>query len=149
MHTQVKNGQLRASEPPIFRLLHDSVPWWLRVDVRERTRRAVCTHKEKAEASTHCTQQKQQQHNDNSSSSSTQRRRRRGSGGGQLRASEPPIVGLRTPCLGCCALFGAVTCCVVPRVLFDCWLFLPMILTYTLLYGFSASPLEIRWPAES
>ena len=24
---------------------HLIVPWWLRIDVRERTRRAVCTHK--------------------------------------------------------------------------------------------------------
>ena len=39
-----------------------------------------------------------------SSSSSAQQRRRGGSGGGQLRASEPPIVRLMTPCLGGCAL---------------------------------------------
>ena len=46
----------------------------------------------------------------NSSSSSTQQRRRRGSGGGQLRASEPLIVRLMTPCMGGCALFRSVTC---------------------------------------
>ena len=34
----------------------------------------------------------------------------RHSGGGQLRASEPPIVRLMTPCLGGCALLGSVTC---------------------------------------
>ena len=64
-------------------------------------------------------QKKQQQDNDlfaaaaadrpNSSSSSTQQRWRRDSGGGQLRASEPPIVRLMTPCLGGCALLGSVT----------------------------------------
>ena len=40
----------------------------------------------------------------NSSSSSTQQQRRCGSEGGQLRASEPPIVLLVTPCLGGCVL---------------------------------------------
>ena len=39
-----------------------------------------------------------------SSSSSMQQRRRRGSGGGQLRASEPHIGRLMTPCLGGYAL---------------------------------------------
>ena len=33
-----------------------------------------------------------------------------GSGGGQLRASDPPIVRLMTPCLGDCGLFGSFTC---------------------------------------
>ena len=28
-----------------YRPFDDSVPWWLRVDARERTRRAVCTRK--------------------------------------------------------------------------------------------------------
>ena len=54
-------GQLRASEPPIVPV-HDSRPCWLRVGVRERTRRA---NTKKAKVSTHYTQQKkQQQHND-------------------------------------------------------------------------------------
>ena len=35
------SGMARAS----YRPFDDSVPWWLRVDVRERTRRAVCTRK--------------------------------------------------------------------------------------------------------
>ena len=61
------------------------------------------------------TQQKQERHNGYwqqqqtgptavAAAASTQQRRRRGSGGGQLRASEPPIVRLMTPCLGGCAL---------------------------------------------
>ena len=45
-----------------------------------------------------------------SSRGSTQQRRQSGSGGGQLRANEPPIVRLMTPCLGGCALFGSITC---------------------------------------
>ena len=43
----------------------------------------------------------------NSSTSRMHQRRRRGSGGGQLRASEPPIVRLMTPCLGGCALYAS------------------------------------------
>ena len=65
----------------------------------------------------------------NSSSSSTQQRGQRVSGGGQLRASEPPIVRLVTPCLDGCALFGSVTCALchlviyVPVVVRD-WIYL-------------------------
>ena len=110
------SGMARAS----YRPFDDSVPWWLRVDVRKCTRRAVHTQS-KRKFPTHYKQQKQQEDNNdilpaaaadrpNSSSSSTQQqRRRRSSGGGQLRANEPPIVRLMTPCLRGCALLGSVT----------------------------------------
>ena len=83
---------------------------------------ATSIHPDERNIFTHCTQQmKQQQDYDlfsaaaadrpNSSSSSTQRRRRHGSRGGQLRASEPPIVRLMTPCLGGCASYRERTRC--------------------------------------
>ena len=130
------SGMARAS----YRPLDDSVPWWLRVGVRERTRRAVCTvyTQSKRKFPAHCTQQKQQQDNNdifaaaaadrpNSSSSSTQQQRRRGSGGGQLRASEPPIVRLMTPCLRGCALLGSVTCALCYLVMLPCGVWVPHI----------------------
>ena len=100
-----------------YRLVHDSVPWWLRADVRERSRRAVCTRKESFQHTAHSRSnnrttiysQHQQQTDPTAARSSTQQQRRRGSGGGQLRASEPPIVCLKTSCLDGCALFGSVT----------------------------------------
>ena len=49
-------GAAKAS----YRPFDDSVSRWLRVDVRDRTRRAYARSKRKYQ---HCTQQKQQQHN--------------------------------------------------------------------------------------
>ena len=123
-------GQLRASEPPIVRLMTQCLGGCA---LTYASARGVRTHTVNESLNTR-TQQKQQQHNDysqaaadrpNSCSSSTQQRR--GRGGGQLRASEPPFVRLMTPCLGC-ALFGSVTCSVpvgyvLPRMLcVVCWL---------------------------
>ena len=74
-----------------------------------------------------------------SSSDSSQERRRRGSGGGQLRASEPPIVRLMTPCLGGCELLRSVMdalclSAVLSRVLgVVCWLLLATIRTYVVI----------------
>ena len=57
-----RRGRSATSERASYRPVHDSRPCWLRVGVRERTRRA---NTKKAKVSTHYTQQKkQQQHND-------------------------------------------------------------------------------------
>ena len=111
------SGMARAS----YRPFDDPVPWWLRVDVGERKRRAVCTRKvnESLQHTAHSRTSSNRtdlfaaaaaaaaDRPNSSSSSSTQQRRRRGSGGGQLRASEPPIVRLMTPCLCGWALLGS------------------------------------------
>ena len=122
------SGIARAS----YRPFHDSVPWRLRVDVGYRTRRAVCTRKENeslqhgahsgrsnnstaiVRSSSRQAQQQWQQHAAAAAA--------RHSGGGQLRASEPPIVRLMTPCLGGCALFLSVTCalCYLVMYLLSC-----------------------------
>ena len=118
-----------------YRPFDDSVPWWLRVDVCEHTRRAHTQsqrnsqHSHTAEATTAQRLFAAAADRPHSSSSSTQQRRRRGSGGRQLRASEPPIVRLMTPCLGGCELFGSVTsalCGLLAVVMYVCvapWFF--------------------------
>ena len=124
------------------------MPWWLRVDVRERTRLAHAQSKRKSLAHSREATTAQRffaaaADKPNRSGSRTQQRWQRGSGGGQIRASEPPIVRLITPCLGGCALFGSFMCalpvlfvgCVVSRVFCVVyWLFLAMIRTYMIVY---------------
>ena len=113
------SGMARAS----YRSFDDALPLWLRLDVCERTRCAVCTRKvnESFQHAAHSRrsnnrttmyspQEKADRPNSSSTSSSTQQRWRRGSGGSQLRASEPPIVRLMSPFLGVRALLGSVTC---------------------------------------
>ena len=129
--SQRVSGMARAS----YRPFDDSVPWWLRVDVRERTRRAVCKRKvnesfqhtahSRSNNRTTIYSQHQQQTDPTAARSSTQQQRRRGSGGGQLRASEPPIVHLMTPCLRGCAWLGSVTCAVCYLVMLPCGVQVP------------------------
>ena len=109
-------GQLRASEPPIVRLM---IPCLSSGALTYASARGVmCAHKVNESLNTlHIAEEATTAQRLfavaadrlNISSSSTQQRRWRGSGGGQLRASEPPIARLMTTCLGGCALFESVT----------------------------------------
>ena len=111
------DGQIRASEPPIVRLM---TPYFGGCVLTYASARSVHTHKANEGFSTlHTAEATAAQRllaaaaatdRPNSSSSNTQQRRRRGSGGDHLRASEPLIVLSMTPCLGGCVLFGSVTC---------------------------------------
>ena len=142
-------GQLRASEPLIIRLMNQCLGGCA---LTYASARGVHAHKVKrkshhphtAEATTTDYSQQQQQTGPTSVAAV------RCSGGGQLRASEPPIVRLITPCLGGCVLFTSVTCavfegCLVSGVLcVVCLLFIVMIRTYivimyVLLRGFFAT----------
>ena len=119
-----------------YRPFEDSVPWWPRVDVRERTRRAHTQRKRKSQHSAHSRSNNSTTISQEQQTGSTAVEAARSSGGGAAagvasyeRASEPLIVRLMTPCLGGCALFGFVTCsCVV------CWRFLATIRTHLVMY---------------
>ena len=137
-------GQLRTIEPPIVRLM---TPCLGGCALTYASARGL--HTQKKRKSQHTAHSKTSNNRTvprlfsaavtaanrpNSSSTSTPQRRRLGRGRGQVRASEPPIVCLTTPCIGGCVLFASVTYalvfvdCVVSGVLcVVCWPFLAMI----------------------
>ena len=120
-----------------YRPFHDSVPWWLSVDVRERTRRAVRTRKanESFQHTAHSRSinrtttiySQQQQTGPTAVAAARSSSGGVASGGGQLRASEPPIVRLMTPCLCGCASLGFVRCALCYLVMFPCDVYVPQV----------------------
>ena len=106
------SGMARAP----YRPFDDSVPWWLRVDVRERTRHTVCTRKVN-ESFRHTAHSRS---NNRTTTIYSQQQQQTGptAVAAARSSSEPPIVRSMTHCLRGCALLGSVMCALCYLVIY-------------------------------